>query len=44
VLKEEAKNINFIVFGLTRSGIEATIYYTRGEHANHYTNNAVLAI
>jgi hypothetical protein len=26
---------NFIVFGLTRSGLEHTIYRTRGKHANH---------
>ena len=30
-------NTNFIVFGLTRSGLELTIYRTRGEHANHCT-------
>jgi hypothetical protein len=34
-------NTNFIVFGLTRSGLEPTIYRTRGEHDNHYTNGAV---
>jgi hypothetical protein len=32
---------NFIVFGLTRSMLEPTIYRTRGEHANHYTTDAV---
>jgi hypothetical protein len=37
VLNGEATNSNFIVFGLTRSGLEPTIYHTRGEHANHYT-------
>jgi hypothetical protein len=31
---------NFIVFGSTRSGLEHTIYRTRGEHANHYPINA----
>jgi hypothetical protein len=31
----EATNTNFIVFGLTRPGLEPTIYHTRGEHANH---------
>jgi hypothetical protein len=31
----------FIVFGLTRSGLELTIYRTRGEHANHYVTDAV---
>ena len=38
----EATNSNFIVFGLTRSGLEPTIYCTRG--TNHYTTNAVLSI
>jgi hypothetical protein len=28
-----------MVFGLTRSGLEPTIYRTR-EHTNHYTTNA----
>ena len=37
----EATNTNFIVFGLTRSGLKPTIYHTRGEHANHYTTDAV---
>ena len=31
----EATNTNFIVFGLTRSGLEPMIYHTRGEHVNH---------
>ena len=35
VLSGEATNTNFIVFGLTRPGLEPTIYRTRGEHANH---------
>jgi hypothetical protein len=39
VLSGEATNTNFIVFGLTRQGIEPTIYRTRGEHANHYTTD-----
>jgi hypothetical protein len=30
-----ATNTNFIVFGLTWSGLEPTIYHTRGQHANH---------
>ena len=38
----EATNTNFKVFGLTRPGLEPTIYRTRGEHANHYTTDAVL--
>ena len=29
-------NTDFIVFGLTRQGLEPTIYHTRGEHANQY--------
>jgi hypothetical protein len=37
MLSRGATNTNFIVFGLTRSGLEPT----RGEHANHYTTNAV---
>ena len=41
VLSGEATNTNFIVFGLTRPGVEPTIYHTRGEHANHYTTDAV---
>jgi hypothetical protein len=32
VLCGEATHINFIAFGLTRSGHEPTIYRTRGEH------------
>jgi hypothetical protein len=42
VLSAEAPNTNFIVFGLTRPGLESTIYHTRGEHANHYTTDAVV--
>jgi hypothetical protein len=30
-----------MVFGLNRSGLEHTIYRTRGERANHYTKDAV---
>jgi hypothetical protein len=41
VLSGEATNTNFIVFALTRSGLEPTIYGTQGEHANHYTTDAV---
>jgi hypothetical protein len=36
-----ATNTNFIVFGLTRPGLEPTIYRNRGEQANHYTTEAV---
>ena len=41
VLRVEATNTNFIVFGLTRLGLEPTIYRTRGEHAGHYTTDAI---
>jgi len=34
VLSGEATDTNFIVFGLTRSGIDPTVYHTLGEHAN----------
>ena len=30
------------MFGLTRSGLESTMYHTRYEHANHYTTKAVV--
>jgi hypothetical protein len=39
LLSGEATNINFIVFGLTSSGLGSTIYRTRGEHGNHYTSD-----
>jgi len=32
-----ATNTNFIVFGLTRSGLKQTNYHSQGELANHYT-------
>ena len=41
VFSREAVNTSFIVFSLTRPGIEPTIYRTWGEHANHYTTDAV---
>jgi len=37
VLSGQATNIHFIVF-------ELVIYNTPGEHANHYTTNAVVLI
>ena len=37
MLRGEAANTNFIVFGVTRPGLEPTIYCTLSEHANHYT-------
>jgi hypothetical protein len=39
VLSGEATNTNFIVFDLTRPGLEPTIYHTRGEHVNHYATD-----
>jgi hypothetical protein len=39
MLSREATNINFIVFGLTQSGFEPTIYRTRDEYANYYTTD-----
>ena len=41
MLSGEATDTNLIVFGFTWSGLEPTIYRTRGEHANHYTTDAV---
>ena len=37
----EATDINVIVFGVSRPGLEPTIYSTRGKHANHYATDAV---
>ena len=39
--KRRNNKANCIVFGLTRPGLEATIYRIRGKHANHYTIAAV---
>jgi hypothetical protein len=39
VLTGEVTNTNFIVFGLTRSGLEPTIYHKR---ANRYTTDVVI--
>ena len=44
MLSGEATNTNLIVFGLTRLGLEATIYHTPGEHANHYATDTVFNI
>ena len=41
MISGEVAHTNVIVFGLHRSGHEPTIYRTRGEHANHYTTDAV---
>jgi len=40
-LAEKQTNTNCIVFGLTRSGLEPTIYLTRDEQAYTYTTDAV---
>jgi hypothetical protein len=42
MLSGEATNTNFIVFGLTRSGLKPTIYCTQDKHADHYTTDVVL--
>jgi hypothetical protein len=34
----------FLVFGLTWSGLNPTIYCSQGEHANHYTTDAVVKV
>ena len=39
MLGGEATNINLMVFGLTRLGLEPTIYHTRSERDNHYTTD-----
>jgi len=39
MLSGEATNTNFVVCGLTRSGLEPTIYRTRSEQANCYTTD-----
>jgi hypothetical protein len=41
VLSGEGTNTNFIVFGLTRPGLESTIYRNQGDHSNHYAAVAV---
>ena len=38
----EKQQIPMLVFGLTRPGIEPTMYRTRVEHANHYTTDAAM--
>jgi hypothetical protein len=42
VFYEGTANTNFIYFGFIRSGSEATIYHTRGEHANWPIQNNVV--
>jgi hypothetical protein len=41
MLRGEVTNTNFTFFVLNQSGIEPPICRTRGEHANHYTSDAV---
>ena len=41
MLSGEATITNCIVFGVTQTGLDPTIYRTRDEHANHYTTDAV---
>jgi hypothetical protein len=31
-----------IVFGLTLSGVEPTVYHTQGERANHYSTYCIV--
>ena len=40
----EAADANFVVFGLTWSGLEPTIYRIRNEHANYNATDAVMHI
>ena len=44
MLSGEVTQIPILVFGLTRPGLEPTIYRTRGEHANHYATDAVTTV
>ena len=41
MLSWEATNNNIIFFGLTRPGLEPTIYRTRGQYTDHFTHDAV---
>ena len=40
----EATNANFLVFSLTWTGLEPTIYHTQGEHVNHYIIGFLLSL
>ena len=42
MLSGEATNTNCIVFGLTRLGLQPTIYRTLGEHVNRYATDDVV--
>jgi hypothetical protein len=43
VLDQHAE-LDFYSASLTQAGLESTIYRTRGEHAKHYTTDAVLVV
>jgi hypothetical protein len=40
-LSGDAANANVIIFGLTRHGLETTIYNISDQQANHYTTDTV---
>jgi len=44
MLCREATNTNFIVFALTRPGLELTMYHTLDEHANNNIIDAVQTV
>jgi hypothetical protein len=44
VIIEETTKTNVIVYGLTRPGVQSTIYRTHCKHANHYTTDAAVII
>ena len=44
MITEEATNTNVIVYGLTRPGVQSTIYRTHGEHAIHYATDMAVTI
>ena len=44
MLSGEATITNCIVFGVTQTGLDPTIYRTRDEHANYYTTDVVKSI
>jgi hypothetical protein len=41
MLSGEATNTNFIIFCLTRPGLDPTIFHTQGEQTNHYMMDVV---
>jgi hypothetical protein len=43
VFSLEIANTNFIIFGLTWSGIESTIYHIRFEHAYNYITESFIS-